>query len=534
MKKHNILKVVLISIAVMILLTWIFPAASYSTEFVDQGRLQVGLAELFSYPMIALANFGHIFAFIVLVGGFYGILYKIPAYRTFLDKIVKAFKGKELLFVSIVTVFLAFGVSFAGLQLGFIVLLPLIISLILLMGYDKIVAALTVVGSMAAGFIGLTYSTSNTSVLTQYLKLDFDYQIGVRFILLLVGVVLVLFNIFMYTKDHKPVKVIEKTSKAKDEKKEEKVEKVETKKTTKTTKSSSKSKSTSKKKTGTKSKNANKAALKDEDIIVVKESVVSSGERDSYLVPSRVDSTHKTWPFTLFFILIFVLLFVAFINWGEGGFGLKFFDDLTTGFQEYKLFKFPIFAKIYGSTVAFGSWTVVDLMLPIALVALLLVIIYNVKFDDVIDGFIAGAKKALAPAMIVLLLYVVLVIAVSNPFQLTIYKALLGTSGNLNIVTTMISTLLAAIFNIEPLYAFHSLLPYYVATVVKADDFALTGIIAQSMYGFSVLFAPTSLILMGVLSYLKVGYGTWLKNVWKLLLELFIVLLIIFIILALI
>ena len=53
------------------------------------------------------------------------------------------------------------------------------------------------------------------------------------------------------------------------------------------------------------------------------------------------------------------------------------------------------------------------------------------------------------------------------------------------------------------------------------------------MYGLTMLVAPTSLILMATLSYLKVSYKDWLKNVWKLLLELFIILLIIFIILAL-
>ena len=54
------------------------------------------------------------------------------------------------------------------------------------------------------------------------------------------------------------------------------------------------------------------------------------------------------------------------------------------------------------------------------------------------------------------------------------------------------------------------------------------------MYGVAMLVAPTSLVLMGILSYLKVSYKEWLKTIWKLLLELFIVLLIIFIILALI
>ena len=69
---------------VFLLLSWILPAAYYSGQYVDQGRVQMGLFDLFNYPLTALSYFGYIALFIILVGGFYGILYKIPAYRTFL------------------------------------------------------------------------------------------------------------------------------------------------------------------------------------------------------------------------------------------------------------------------------------------------------------------------------------------------------------------------------------------------------------------------------------------------------------------
>ena len=42
MKKHNTFKVVLITLLVLMLLTWILPAAYYSGSYVDQGRVQMG------------------------------------------------------------------------------------------------------------------------------------------------------------------------------------------------------------------------------------------------------------------------------------------------------------------------------------------------------------------------------------------------------------------------------------------------------------------------------------------------------------
>ena len=84
MKKHNAIKAVLITLLLFTILTWIFPAAIFSGEYVEQGRVQMGLFDLFNYPLTSISYFGYIVLFIVLVGGFYGILYKIPAYRSFL------------------------------------------------------------------------------------------------------------------------------------------------------------------------------------------------------------------------------------------------------------------------------------------------------------------------------------------------------------------------------------------------------------------------------------------------------------------
>ena len=542
MKKHNIFKVVLITIFLLLVLSWILPAAYYSGEYVDQGRVQMGLFDLFNYPLTSLSYFGYIAFFIVLVGGFYGILYKIPAYRTFLDKIVDFAKGKEKIILSVIIILFAVLTSVCGVQFALILFVPFVVSLILLMGYDKIVAALVTVGSICAGLAGSTYAYSNLNVLTSYLNLELKYQIGVRIVILLVGIALVIFNTLMYIKRSMSDVKIEKKTVKKAEDKVEVEEKVSTKvvekssskkSTSKTSSKSSKTNSKSKKSTSKSSKSRksdNKAALKDEDIIVVRE----TRNDNSGFVPEKVDSKHKIWPFVMTSILLFVLFVLAFITWGDNGFGVELFDNMTKNVQEFTLFKFPLFAKILGTFNSFGNWTITDLFLPMALVILLLAIIYKVKLDDIIDGFIAGAKKALAPAVLVILIYTILVIVTYHPFQLTIYKAILGLSKGFNIVTTLFVSILASFFNADMAYSFQSVIPYYSSVVTNVDNYGTVGVIFQSMYGFTMLFAPTSVVLMATLSYLGVSYKEWLKNIWKLLLELFIILLIVFIILALI
>ncbi|MBR6136691.1 MAG: hypothetical protein IKQ06_00890 [Bacilli bacterium] len=543
MKKHNTLKVVLIALLVFLVLSWIFPAAYFSSEFVEEGRVQMGLSDVFNYFMTTVSYFGHYALYLILVGAFYGVLYKIPAYRTFLDKIVA--KVNSNVFIIVTVLLLALGVSFAGLQIGFAIFVPLIVAIILLMGYDKIVAALVVVGSMAAGLVGSTFAYGNNSIILSVLGLKADYSLLVRLIMLFLAVALLLFNIFMYIRHNKGNIKVEKPAKKVEAAKEEVVvaKKVEVPKKTDTKKAPAKKatekktagKTITKKTTKAKStrKNVNKAALRDEDIIVVKESVVNDSTDDAYLVPTRVEMTHKVWPFVVGFILLFVLLVMAWLTWNENGFGIAFFDNLTEKFTGFQLFKFPLFQKVYGTVNSFGNWTVIDLFLPVNLLLLILVIIYKVKFDDIIDGMVSGIKKALLPIVIVLLLYTILVLVTYHPYQLVIYKAILGLFKGFNIGTTLVSTLLAAILNVDPAYAYQALLPY-LASTIDTSSYEFTAIIAQAMYGFSTIFAPTSLILMATLAYLKVSYKDWLKTAWKYLLELFVVLLIVFIVLALI
>lgn len=533
MKKHNIVKVVLITILVFLLLTWILPAAYYSGQYTEQGRVQMGLFDLFNYPLTALSYFGYIAFFIILVGGFYGVLYKIPAYRTFLNKIVSKVQGKEKVVISSIIILLALAVSICGIQIALALFIPFIVSLILLMGYDKIVAAFVTVGAMSAGLIGSTYAYSNVGVLESALGLKFHYEIGVRFIILLVGIILVIFNTLMYMKKNASlVKIDKKNNKKAEVVSDTKVteEKKTTKESVKKTSTKSKSgtkKNTSKKSSTKSSKNANKAALKDEDIIVVKESL-----EDDDLVPSNVLEKHKIWPIVTGFVLLFILLILAFISWGEQGFNVSIFDDATKGVQGFKLFGFELFGKLLGTVNSFGNWTLMDMILPIVLVILLLALIYKVKLNEIFDGFAEGAKKALLPAFVSLLIYTILVIVTYHPFQLVIYKNILGWFKGFNIATTSIVAILASLFNADASYVFQSVVPYFASVVTNADNYSVAGIIFQAMYGLTMLVAPTSLILMGILSYLKVSYKEWLKNIWKLLLELFIVLLIIFMILA--
>ena len=304
MKKHNTFKVVLGTLLVFAILSWIIPAAVFQGALQDQGRVQVGLFDVFNYSLTSMSYFGHYALYVIFVGGLYGVLNKIPAYRNLLDAMVKKVYGKEKIVLSVIMVLFAIIVSVYGIEIEMLLFVPFLVSFILMMGFDKMVAALTVAGSSLVGITGYTYALGKLNVLLSALGLDIASDIYVKAMILLVGLVLLIFNTLLYISKNDTTKITEiKADKKKDAKVEEetvavKVEdKPEAKKTTKKATTSKKANSkTATKKTSTKttakkssskaSRKDNKAAAKDDGVIVVKTNL--SDDANAY-IPASVE-----------------------------------------------------------------------------------------------------------------------------------------------------------------------------------------------------------------------------------------------------
>ena len=524
MKKHNTLKVVLITLLTFLVLSWLFTSAYYSGGYVDQGRVQMGLFDIFSYPTTAISYFGYIALYVFAIGMFYGVLNKISAYRLLIDKLAKSFKGKEKLAISAIMIILAVFTSFCGLQTALLLVFPFIISLVLVMGYDKIVAALTTVGGVLVGFMGTTFAYNNTSILVSYLSLKVTSGIVYKIIILVLGLAILIFNTIRYINKKMPKRTKEETK-----------------------------------------------------------------EMEAYIpeaVNAKDSKNTKVWPLVLVIDLIIICTILGFTAWSSV-FNITIFDDATTAIKDFtvpayiallvllliinvvmfvkkknkrayiidaaavvvtsviligrylvkaKMFKtmvsnltvdFPIFGKLLGNVNAFGSWTLTDVSLLVIVGAVILAMIYKVKTDDVFDGVVEGAKKALIPAVLVVLVYFGLVIVTYHPFQLPIYKAIFGMTKGFNVFTSTIVAILATVFNGDPLYIFNSAIPYLISLVTNTSVYPVIWVLFQAVAGVTMLVAPTSLVLLVTLYYLDIPYGKWLKAVWKLALEILVVILIV-------
>ena len=466
MKKNNILKVVLITICCVVLLTWLLPTGSFQSELAIGDRAQIGLFDLFSYPTIALQYFFQVLLYVLAVGGFYGIVSKTGVYRRLLDKIVDCFKGRENIFIIIVSVCFALLASCVGMTYTLIFLFPFVIAILLLMGYDKFLAATVTVGSAIVGIMGSLFSTDVTYYVQSYFNVGIGDEVLTKIIILVIGLLLLLFNALNYAKNNKVKKIDEE--------------------------------------------NISK---------YVPEKIVTRGKKK--------EKERKVWPLVLVTDLTLLIIALATFAW-KNIFKLEIFAKATNAVKGFKVFGFPLFGKLLGNVTGFGEWTTATVVTLLVVATIILGIVYKVGIDEFFDGYKKGLKKALYPGLIVVLIYTVLVATTYHPFQLVIYKALLNIGHGFNVITTAITAFVAGVFNVEFLYSVNSVGPYFVSLVTDTSVYPLVGIIFQGMYAVAMLVAPTSAILMVTLAYLDIPYGKWLKHIWKFLLELVVVLFVIF------
>lgn len=460
MKKNNTLKVLLITILFTYLLTWIFPISYYNGGLYTDVRYPAGLFDIFNYPTLTLYYFGQIAVYVLTVGAFYGVLNKTGVFRKICDRIVNLFKGKEIIFFSTIVILLSVIVAFCGLSYELIFLLPLLASIILLMGYDKMTIAITFIGSVAVGFLGSLFANTITGTYMGTLATSYTDLIWVRIVMLVIGILILLLNIFF------------------------RIRKMDTKK------------------------------IDEKELIAEKIEVKSKKGKEK-----------SSWPAILIFDLILLLMIIGTIDF-SGAFNITIFEDFHENVMSFAIKDYQIFAKILGSTmqtVSLGSWSGIEFITIMLLATLILSLIYRIKLSDMFEDYKEGAKKFALPALLMVLAYTVLITVSNNPVILTILKPLLTITDGFNSVTLSLSMFIGSIFNIDAYYTSAALLPYVTSIITDTSIYPLVGFICQAMQGLALLIAPTSIVLLGVISYLKISYVEWFKNIWKIFLELFII-----------
>ena len=535
MKKYHTLLVVAITVLVVLLLTWILPITYYNGEMIAGERVQAGIIGTTTYGLYTFYNFIYVFIGLLLIGGFYGLLNKTPAYRVLLDKIVKHVKKHKVLYLVLTVLFMSVMVAFTGLTFEMLVFLPFIAAIVLLLGYDKIIAAMVTIGSISVGVIGSLFSKAIVGKLNTVLESTTynDLIIPKAILLVLCAAVLVL-NIILKARKSEVKETVEESFLV------------------------------PKKVTGKKVKVWPLVTIITIAVVIMLLASIDWSGAFKVTFFSDALTTFKSWPILSKYIVLTVSVLVILYNvltrlykrkkeekkdeplmskrrkivtiiFGVIAFlallkimledVFKATDFMNKAIEAIKLNGIIdgfTFDKLLGTITAFGSWAYNDYMVLLIIVCVAIKFAYHIKLAEVIENMGEGCKKVLYACFVVILSYIILIMVSSHPIGLTIIKPLLEATKGLNILLYPISTLFSALFNSDFAYYEYGVLnAAYVTTAYTGTGvLPLAEFITQTMYGFAMLFAPTSVVLLFTLSLLDIKYTTWLKKIIFVILEL--------------
>lgn len=500
MKKYNLFKVLSIVFLIFVVLSWIIPVGSYSNgTFTMDTTAPMGLFDLIRMPLVAISNYVVYGIIILLIGGLYGVMNQTGVYTKLLNAMTKKFKGHEKRFLVLSILLFAILSSFTGLSIAIFVIVPLFISAILLLGYDKMTALFATVGATLVGTIGSTYGFNVCGYINYYFGINVNNGIFVKLAMLALTVVV----FTLYVTSNKRINKIatkEKTKKEKVEKKEKKSTKgAKTKAVEKTTKSES---------------------VKEEKITIP-------------LYYNKEEKKKSIWPLVIVFTFTFIFILVAMFNW-RYGFEVTLFEEVYESIMSFEIKGYAIFKNLFGSLSPLGYWTANELGIILIIFTLLTGWLYNVKWKDGMEAFIEGAKEMLPVAFYITLANVVMAVVVNSQTSgnlfLTMGDFLLNITDEFNFLTTSLVAGLGSFFYNDFPYLLNSLISTLGTRYTDASIFPVIGLIFQAFYGLVMMIVPTSLILIAGLSYLNISYKEYLKYAWKLLLQLFVVMVVVIVV----
>ncbi len=488
MKKNNLFKAVGIVILLYILMSWVVPIIYSLTGTEGDVSYQIGFVSILSVILETFSGFGTVVLFVLLVGAFYGVLKATGAYDKVMELLSDKARGREKGVLLAIIVAMTVISSVAGLDLGLLVVFPILIGLIVKIGYDKMVALSATVGATIIGMYGATFAGTLYGLNNTVLGLDKFDQIIPKVIFFVAGLVALVVFVFLYCKK-KDFKFDGK-----------KAVKASAKKTTSVKKETKPAKANAKK--GSKVDNKAKASEK----------------VDRGAVPALV--------------ILGVLLLIFFLGttaW-DSMFGLDLFTKAHTAWTGVKISGFEILNKLFGGVDAFGLWNtparfqVYSMLLILAMIATM--IAYRTKVSDAFEGFVDGIKSFVVPAILTILACSLFVFVYYNPVITPVTSLLLG--DEFNVALSGIYAIINSVFYVDYYYLAYSVL--YSVTSVYSDKSVLSilSVMFTNLYSLVMLVAPTSVLLLISLAISEVKYTEWIKFIWKLALTLFIVSFIVF------
>lgn len=484
MKKHSLFKVIMIVLGSLIAVDAILSILGYCVSGLNGKFTMIPLVDVFINFVQSFYYFFDTVVFLLILGAFYGVLNKVPAYKKLVDNFAQKVKSHSKLFVFIVTGLFAVLTSATGLVNPLLVFVPFVAAIILSLGYDKLVAISSTIAAMMVGFVGgvfVTFRDPNSyygyaaTTVEGIAGLGKYANLWPKLVLLVLGTALLIFFINRYIKNVNDKKV--------------------------------------------------KYELNESDEVVVSE---VKGDYKNI----------KTWPMIVILALLFVILILGFMPWNTL-FGIKCFDKFNEWLLGIKIGEFEVFSNILSNNLsAFGNWaslgSYMSIVISLIIFTLVIKFVYRVKFNELIENFVSGSKKMLPMVFLVVITYAILVSAYNHGFMSNIITLISDSKLGINVGTASIISALGTLLHTDLYYTVAGVFSPMIASVTDESMISVYAIAFQSIYGIVSIIGPTSLLVIFALKYFDVPYTSWFKYIWRFVLMLFLLVILLLLVLALI
>ena len=479
--------VLFIIIAIIAVLTWFIPAGHYSVN--DAGNIIAGsyerveqnpqgLWDIFMAPINGMLGVPAgeltketpaaipISFFILVVGGFLGIINKTGALDAGIASVVKRFKGKEKMLIPVLMILFALGGSTYGMAEETIPFYALLIPVMMAVGFDTVVAVAIVLVGSQVGCLASTVNPFATGVASQAVGISMGEGIGLRFLMFVVLLAISIAYVYRYAS---------------------KVEKDPTK----------------------------SLVYKQREEDIKHFDIDSIGRQESI--------TKRQKHVNILFFITFGIMIISLIPWTTLNKNFTIFESLTNW-----LTGLPVVGTVLGKNMLpLGEWYFPEITMLILVMAIVVAITYGMKESVFISEFLAGASDLIGVAIVVAVARGIQVVMNNGLITDTILHW--GEQG-LSSLSSSVFLILTFIFYIPMSFLIPSTSGLAAATMGimgPMGEFAGVGkdlvITAyQSASGLVNLITPTSAIVMGAVAIARFDISVWWKFTGKLIAILFV------------
>lgn len=205
--------VLFLIIVVVAILTWVIPSGQYNYIENEQNQLQPisgtyhrvepnrqGIVDIIMAPFKGFYDAIEICLFILMVGGFLGIVMETGAICSGISNIVIRLKGKEKYLIPILMCLFGLGGTTFGMAEETIAFYPLIIPVFIAAGYDTITAVSVILLGSGVGVLSSTINPFATGIASGFAGISIGNGLLVRITQLIISEIIAIIFVMKYAK----------------------------------------------------------------------------------------------------------------------------------------------------------------------------------------------------------------------------------------------------------------------------------------------------------------------------------------------